>query len=104
MPMKNKKKISRRTILKALLTVYAFVSVCFTAMAIDHLLSKEYPEISHCVTLNDSWDITINSTPYHNVSLDDFHFDSVNKGDTITMMTAIPESLTNSENALFRAK
>ncbi|MDE7232642.1 MAG: GGDEF domain-containing protein, partial [Lachnospiraceae bacterium] len=68
--MKNKRKITRRTILKVLLTVYAFVSVCFTASAIDHLLSKEYPDISHCITLNDSWDITINNTPYPDVSLD----------------------------------
>lgn len=98
--MKIKKKITRKSILKALLTAYAFVSVCFTASAIDHLLSKEYPDISHCVTLNDSWDITINSTPYPDVSLDDFQFGSVNKGDTITMMTALPESLTDSENAL----
>ncbi|MBD5508882.1 MAG: GGDEF domain-containing protein [Lachnospiraceae bacterium] len=98
--MKNERKITRRTILKALLTAYAFLSVCFTTMAIDHLLAKEYPDISHCVTLNDSWDITINDTLYPDVSLDDFHFDRVNKGDIITMTTPLPESLISSENAL----
>lgn len=98
--MKNEKKITRRTILKALLTIYAFASVCFVVFAIDHLLSKEYPEMSHCVILNDSWDITINDVLYPDVSLDDFQFDSVNKGDTITMITSLPGSLNSSENAL----
>lgn len=98
--MKKVKKITRRTVLKALFTAYAFLSVCFITMAIDHLLSKEYPDISRCVTLNDAWDITINGTPYHDVSLDDFHFDCINKGDTITMTTLLHESLTHSENAL----
>lgn len=100
MLMKNKMKITRKTIIKALLTFYAFASVCFIVFAIDHLLSKEYPEISHCVTLNDSWDITINDTLYRDVALDDFQFDSVHKGDIITMMTFLPESLNSSENAL----
>ena len=98
--METKIKITRKTILKALLTAYAFISVCFTTMAIDHLLAKEYPEISHCVTLNDSWNITINDTHYPDVSFDDFYFDNVSKGDTITMMTSLPESLSSSENAL----
>ena len=98
--MKNQKKITRRTILKALLTAYAFASVCFTTMAIDHLLAKEYPDISHCVTLNDSWDITINGSLYPNVSLDNFQFDSVNKDSIITMVTSLPKDLTSSENAL----
>ena len=98
--MKNERKITRRTILKALLTAYAFVSVCCTTMAIDHLLAKVYPDISHCITLNDSWDITINDTLYPDVSLDDFHIDCVNKGDIITMTTSLPENLISSENAL----
>ena len=98
--MKNAKKITRKTILKVLLTAYAFVSICVTTMAIDHLLAKEYPDISQCITLNDSWDITINGTLYPDVSLDDFHFDSVNKGDTITMMTSLPHRLNHLENAL----
>ena len=98
--MKNERKITRRTILKALLTAYAFVSVCCTTMAIDHLLAKVYPDISHCITLNDSWDITINGTLYPDVSLDDFHIDCVNKGDIITMTTSLPENLISSENAL----
>lgn len=100
MLMKNKIKLTRRTIIKALLTVYAFASVCFIVFAINHLLSKEYPEISRCITLNDSWNITINGTLYQNVSLDDFHFDSVNKGDRIIMITPLPEEQNRPENAL----
>lgn len=98
--MKITRKITRKTILKALFTAYAFASIFFTTLATDHMLSKEYPEISQCVTLTDAWDITVNGSLYQNVSLEQFQFDRVKKGDTITMMTTLPNRLNRSENAL----
>ena len=59
------KKITRpthKTIKKTLFTVYAFVSICITTFMIDRMFSNDYPSISQHVSLNDSWDITINRT------------------------------------------
>lgn len=98
--MQEKKKFSRKTVLKLLFIIYACISICFTTAAIDRMFSNDYAAISECVTLNDNWDITINSTSYHNVSLDTFRFDIVNKGDIITMMRPFPGRLDCVGNAL----
>lgn len=97
------KKITRpthKTIKKTLFTVYAFVSICITTFMIDRMFSNDYPSISQHVSLNDSWDITINNQTHRNVSLDEFRFDIVNKGDTITMMRPLPSRLDCVGNAL----
>ncbi|MDE7198397.1 MAG: GGDEF domain-containing protein [Lachnospiraceae bacterium] len=98
--MKEKRKPTRKTILRTLFTVYAVISICLTTAMIDRMFSSDYSSISQCVTLNDGWNITINDRAYHNVSLDTFRFDSVNKGDTITMIRSFPGRLDCVGNAL----
>ncbi len=98
--MKKIEKPTRKTILKALFTVYAFASVCVTLLLIDHVFTMEYADISRHISLNGSWNITMNDGAYENVSLDTFHFDSLNKGDTITMSTMLPQHPEFTGNAL----
>ena len=98
--MKNPDKISHKTFLKAFWTLYAFISICATLFFVDHLFSKDYSVISQNIPLDDAWDITINDTAYHDISLDTFGFDPVSKGDTITMQKMLPEQLDLAEGVL----
>lgn len=98
--MKKEKKLSRKSILKLVLITYGCISICFTTVMIDRMFSNDYSAISQCVTLNDGWDITINNQIYPDVSLDTFHFDIVNTGDTITMMRTLPNHFDCVGNAL----
>jgi len=98
--MKKPEKPTRKTILKVLFTVYTFLSVCVTTLLIDHIFTEEYEDISRYITLNDSWNITINGDTRQNVTLDTFHFDIANRGDTITMMTTLPRRLDLTGSAL----
>lgn len=88
--MKKIKKPTRKTVLKALFIVYALLSVFFTTRFIDGMFASEYAAISHYLTLNDAWDVTINDDTRQNVSLDAFRFTPVNKGDTIIMERTFP--------------
>lgn len=88
--MKRMKKLSRKTVLKALFIVYALLSICLTTLFVDNMFSSDYSAISKYVTLNDAWDITINDRTWHDISLDAFRFPPVSKGDTITMERVFP--------------
>lgn len=44
------------------------------------------------ISLNDHWDITINSKEYKNINIDNFTFPVTNKGDVIVMKTKLPEN------------
>ncbi|MDE6602935.1 MAG: GGDEF domain-containing protein [Lachnospiraceae bacterium] len=88
--MKEKKKLTRKTVLKAALIVYALLSLYFTTSFIDGMFSRDYTAISQYLPLNDAWDITINERSWQNVSLDAFRFAPVNKGDTIIMERTFP--------------
>lgn len=83
--MKIRKKLTRKNVLKTAFIIYALLSVYFTTRFIDSLLSSEYSAISHYLSLNDGWDITINEDRWQNISLDAFRFPPVSKGDTLTM-------------------
>lgn len=98
--MKEKRKPSRKSILKILFICYAVLSIFCTTAMVDRMFSNDYSVISQCVVLNDGWDITINHQAYQNVSLDTFHFDIVNTGDSITMMRTLPARLDCVGNAL----
>lgn len=98
--MKEKKEPTRKPIRNILFIAYAMLSICLTTAMIDRMFSNDYSAISQCFTLNDGWDITINGRAYQDVSLDAFHFDLVNTGDSITMMRALPERLNCVGNAL----
>lgn len=98
--MKEKRKLTRKFVLKLLFIIYATLSIFCTTAMIDRMFANDYSAISRCVTLNDAWDITINDRSFHNVSLDTFHFDIVNTGDTITMMRTLQSHLDNEGHAL----
>lgn len=98
--MKRVKKVSVKTILKILWIVYACYSlICWLPM-IDRLISKDYEQISQCISLNDSWNIRINGVNYDNISLEDFRFPPVNVGDQIVMERILPENWKIEEGAL----
>lgn len=94
------KKPTFKTVLKTLLIVYALVSICFTTLFIDGLLSRDYSAISKYVTLNDGWDITIDDRAWQNVSLDTFRFAPVNKDDTVTLERIFPADMDCTGHAL----
>ena len=55
------------------------------------MLCKEYNEVSQYLALDDGWEVTINETNYHNVSLDQFQFEMMNKGDNLVMERKLPK-------------
>lgn len=91
--MKMPSKISGKTILKMIWILYALISTAIWLPQIDKLFVQDASLISQYVSLNDSWSITVHGETYHNVSLDDFSFAVVNKGDEITMQRVLPENL-----------
>lgn len=90
--MKKPKKITKKLILQIIWVIYALASIIFWLPKVDNLFSQDYSSISNHISLNDSWDITIGNNVYHNVSLDDFKFDAVNKGTKITMKRTLPDN------------
>ena len=88
--MKKPKKITKKLILQIIWVIYALTSIIFWLPKIDNLFSQDYSSILNYVSLNDSWDITIGNDVYHDVSLDSFKFDAVNKGTRITMKRTLP--------------
>lgn len=98
--MKEKKKPTRKTVLKALFLIYALASICLTTLFIDNLFSSDYSAISRYVPMNDAWSITINDRSWQNISLDHFRFTPVNKGDMITMERTFPDDTDCTGHAL----
>ncbi|MDE5777873.1 MAG: GGDEF domain-containing protein [Lachnospiraceae bacterium] len=76
--------------LKTIWIIYAIFSIMIWLPKIDNLLKKDYAEISKHILLDDDWNITINDKFYQDVSLDDFQFTPVKKGDQITMQRQLP--------------
>lgn len=83
---------SKKAILKIIGILFALISILVCVPQIDGLLTRDYAQISECVVLNDAWDITINEDTYQNVSLSDFRFPVVKKGDVITMQRVLPSN------------
>lgn len=98
--MKKPYPFSKKNVMKAVWILYAFLSIFITFLLIDRLFSKDYAAISQYVSLDDSWDISVNGSSYHNVSLTDFTFDTVNTGDEITMRRTLPSRLDFVEGVL----
>lgn len=98
--MKEKKKPTRKAVLKALFLIYALASICLTTLFIDNLFSSDYSAISRYVPMNDAWSITINDRSWQNISLDHFRFTPVSKGDMITMERTFPDDTDCTGHAL----
>lgn len=85
---------------KIIWILYSILSMCFWVPQVDKLISGNYASISDYVALDDSWDITINDAFYENVSLEEFRFPAVRKGDVIIMERTLPESWHMTEGTL----
>lgn len=86
----NEKKLIKNA-LKVLWIVFALPGFIFVLIQVDRLISKDFVSASKHILLKDNWDITINDDAYHDVSLDDFSFQAVNKGDIIVMESVLPD-------------
>lgn len=98
--MKKTIQITKPKILKALWLLFALLSALFWLPKIYNMLAADLETISQYISLDDSWDITINGESYHNVSLDDFQFNDIGKGDEITMQRVLPDNWNIEEGAL----
>lgn len=86
----NSKKISIKGSLKIAWILFAFLSVVVWLPRVDRLICNDYQMISGHISLDDGWDIMINDSDYTDVSLNDFSFEALSKGDTITMEKKLP--------------
>lgn len=69
----------------------ALISIIIWLPKADHLISQDYEQISKHIKLDDQWEITINDKAYHNISFDDFRFETVKIGDIIVMERQLPK-------------
>ena len=84
--MENKTKLKQ--ILKYVWIAYGLFSIFIVLYLIDGLVCKDILKVSNRYELTDNWNVTINEDYYENVSLDEFTFDAVNKGDVISIIGA----------------
>lgn len=98
--MKKTIQITKTNILKALWLLFALLSALFWLPKIYNMLASDLESISQYISLDDSWDVTINGENYQNVSLDDFQFNDIGKGDEITMQRVLPNNWNIEEGAL----
>lgn len=98
--MKKPKKFSKKMVLQTIWIIYALLNIAVLLPKVDQLFAQDYDSILKHITLNDSWDITINDELYRDVSLDDFKFDIVNKGAVIKMQRTLPDNWDITEGVL----
>lgn len=93
------KKFFSLKYLKYFWLIYTLCSIGAIVYFADHLLTKDMHN-QNTTTLNNNWTITINDATYENVSLDNFKFDPLDKGDTVIMETTLPKELNYNSTAL----
>lgn len=98
--IKKDPAISIKTITKTIWVVYAFLSICVTVFLVNRLLTRDYSAISQSISLNDDWNVTINTDTYQNISLDHFTFPITNRGDEITLQRILPDNFFLAEGVL----
>lgn len=89
--MDKVRNITPKKILKAVGILCGVFSVIFLMHKADALLSTSGFREQGYVLLNDSWEIMIGDDLYEDVSIDNFTFDAVNKGEEITMVRTLPD-------------
>ena len=98
--MKNK-VLSAQNLLKAAWIIYALLSIVVWLPKVDQMLVKDYDTITkEYVSLDDSWDITMNGSTFQGVSLEEFRFPAVRKGDKIIMERQLPKKWEIIEGAM----
>ena len=70
--------------------LFNVISILIWLPSLDRLFTQDHVLTSRYISLDDGWDIVINDSSYQDVSLDDFRFEAVNIGDTITMKRKLP--------------
>lgn len=83
--------ITPKRILKAAGILYGILSVLFWMQKADALLASSGLQEQNYISLNDSWEITIGDDLYEDVSIDNFTFDAVSKGEEVTMVRILPD-------------
>jgi len=71
-----------------LFTIAAIVAI---VMMIFFLYTGSYEEYDSLYKLNHGWTVTVNGTKYEDVTLSDFKFDVLNKGDEVDMIGTLPD-------------
>ncbi|MCM1262095.1 MAG: GGDEF domain-containing protein [Butyrivibrio sp.] len=98
--MKKSGIINKKNIIRAAWILFALISMFIWLPKIYNMFGADKESVSQYISLNDSWDITINDESYLNVSLDDFVFHDLSKGDEITMQRTLPDNWNITEGAL----
>ncbi|MDE7276817.1 MAG: GGDEF domain-containing protein [Lachnospiraceae bacterium] len=98
--MKKSKKPLPKTLLRTIWILYALISTLIWLPQVDRLLVKDLSVMSQYISLDDSWMISIDDDIYYDVSLNDFHFDTLKKGSEIIMQRELPDDLGASDGAL----
>lgn len=88
----SKKMLTKKNLLQLAWIIYALTSILVWVPQIDHLLTKDYEEITKHISLDDDWEIRINDQDFSGISLDSFHFPAVSTGDEITMERTLPDN------------
>ncbi len=87
----KKGRLSVKNIIRVAWILYALISIVVWLPKVDRMLTNDYSRIKSYVSLDDSWEVTINGETFYGVSLEDFRFPSVKKGDRITMQRQLPQ-------------
>lgn len=98
--MKDRWRFIMKSGLKVAWILYVLLSIVFWLPRVDQLLCKDYQTISKHVSLDEQWDILINDSAYHDITLTNFQFPSVNKDDKIIMERVLPDDWGIVEGAL----
>lgn len=83
----------RSSVLKIVWIVFAVISVIVWLPKTDSLLTSNYEESAKHIDLNSSWDIEIYGKKYKDISLKEFDFPAVNKGDKIILSRKLPDEI-----------
>ncbi len=98
--MKKPNKSFPKTVLRTLWILYALISTLLCLSQIDRLFMKDYSAMSEYISLDDSWNISIGGDIWQDISLNDFCFNDIRKGDEVVMRRKLPDSLGASDGAL----
>lgn len=95
-----KDKITVKNTVRILWILFVLGSMIIWVPKVDGMFSKDYLQISEYISLDDHWDINVRGEVYHDVSLGEFRFDSIKKGEEIIITRILPKDLGVGEGML----
>ena len=84
--------------LKVFAVTLVMLFLCFYAFF--YILTDKYVAPSN-IQLIDNWDISYNGSTYHNVSLSEFEFINLKKGDVVSLSNTIPDRVVGNQTMMF---